>query len=290
MDANLHPVLLFYFSMNETMQSLLLGCLVLAVVLLAALPFAGRVKKLPFMHLALVAGLIAAFLVPQHINRALELRYGDSVVIATAKQQFPLFSKLFEQHPEAERELRSHVKAAIADGIYGAELADLITAKTAEISGRYLQRYLPLAADAAVHENLSYSAETLAQLRENPALCAAYAEGRIGHAETAALQKALGQGAIDKSHHLQFEVIRTALDSPVPPKTPLTAEEIQHILYLAYSRKGLNLNGLAALDTPEDFSEEERCTAHIDFLTVLADMPHDGAAHVFKSLMRLSAP
>lgn len=290
MTENLHPVLLFFFSLNETMQSLLLGSLIVIAVLLAALVPARAAQKFPVMHLALALGLVLAFLLPQKITRQLETRYGHHFVMQTTLQQSPALEKLFTAHPDAAQNFLQYTQAAIAQGLTGDDLSTQISTEVSRIISKYTETYMPFAADEAVYENLKFSAETLTKLKDNPALCLIYTDNMMREKELDMLKDVLGDDILVRAQSFKYAIIDSGLaNTAQEKKEPMALENMLEKLKAGYAANGFNMAELAALDGSGKFSAAESCNAQANFLTVLAAMTPADAAHIFRSIVEMSS-
>jgi len=290
MTENLHPALLFFFSLNETMQSLLLGSLVVIGVLLIALIPARAMKKFPVMHLALALGLVLAFILPQKITRNLETHYGHYFVVTSTKQQSPVLAKLFEEYPTTAQAFLQYTKDAIEQGLTRDDLSEQLATEISHIVGKYTEFYTPFATDEAVYNNLKFSAETLTALKDNPALCLIYAEGMMAEKELSMLKEALGDDILSRSQSFKYAIIESGIaNTAKEKKKPMALETVLEKLKAGYAKSGYNMAELAALDNSGNFSAAESCNAQAHFLTVLSGMTPANGAHIFRSIIEMSS-
>ncbi|MBL1147332.1 MAG: hypothetical protein HND56_09330 [Pseudomonadota bacterium] len=290
MTENLHPVLLFFFSLNETMQSLLLGSLIVVGILLIALIPARAAKKFPVMHLALALGLVLAFLLPQKITRNLETRYGHHFVVTSTLQQSPALGDLFAAHPDAAENFRQYAQDAIAQGLTREALSAQIAAEVSHIISKYTETYMPFATDEAVYNNLKFSAETLTKLKENPALCLIYTDNMMREKELDMLKEALGDDILTRAQSFKYAIIESGLANTAKTKEkPMALETLLDKLKAGYAAAGFNMAELAALDGSGNFSAAESCNAQANFLTVLSAMSPEDGAHIFRSIVEMSS-
>ena len=290
MTENLHPVLLFFFSLNETMQSLLLGSLIVIGILLVALLPARAAQKFPVMHLALALGLVLAFLLPQKIIRNLETRYGHHFIVDSTKQQSPALATLFEKHPDAAQGFLQYAKEAIEKGLTRQALSTQISTEVSRIISKYTETYMPFATDEAVYDNLKFSAETLTSLKDNPALCLIYTDNMMREKELDMLKEALGDDILIRAQSFKYAIIESGLaNTAQEKKAPMALETVLEKLNAGYTANGFNMAELAALDGSGNYSAAESCNAQANFLTVLSTLTPADAAHIFRSIVEMSS-
>ena len=143
--------------------------------------------------------------------------------------------------------------------------------------------HLPSASDEDIHKLIMHQLVVMKAFEDRPSLCVNYYLGKPSFTK-----KDVTPAFIEAESNIKADVILSSISSPpIPPKAE-SLDALLEELGSAYVQKGYQIEDFAKLEQVETLPASEGCGVAEKFVDVLASMPTDRVAYVFKNLLYLS--
>jgi len=240
-----------------------------------------RIKKIK-MFLGIVCFALVATAASVYFAPLLQKNADVENVLNDLKEQ-RLFSVIFKTHPEAEDEIRSAVSDILKNNS-----GDNVFLKVREVSAnaveKYFSQYVPLASNEATYKMLKRNVIVMKMFKNKPELCVSYYLGRPYSGNTD-----LTEEFINTELDMKADIIESAIAKPSKLPENVDVSSVIEALSKAYVAKGYKAEDISKIGQVDTISPDEACKVATKFAEVLASLPEEKAANMFKRLLYVAA-